>query len=323
MWPISIRLSLRIMGKAEPMGLVNTYDFYKKAFESFYAIGGFQVYNMEMIQGTVEAAASMKSPILLQASCRGVRYAGARTLYQIARIAAEYWNIPVVLHLDHGDSVELCKDAIDAGFTSVMLDCTGQPLNTQIEMTREVVEYAHRHNVTVEGEAARKADCEECYLTSPEEAEAFVNATGCDSLSICVGNSHVLYGRGFPDSRKPALRLGLLAEIHSAVPNTPLVLHSISVGTKELTRRLEAAGGRQKTYGVFLTEELHEAMKLGVVKCNVGTNKISTTVGVREYLMRCPQEMDPRKYYGEGRRIMTEAVKYQIETLFLSAGQLD
>lgn len=304
------------------MPVVNSKYFYEKAFHENYAIGGFQAYNMEMIQGIVQAASEARSPALVQSSCRGVRYAGAETIFQITRLAAEKYDIPVVLHLDHGDSPQLCREAIDAGFTSVMLDCTDEPFQNQIEKTKEIVAYAHERGTSVEGEIALRGQWDEIWMTAVSDAVCFVEETGCDSLSVCVGNSHALYGRGFPNEKKPTLRLGLLKQIHEALPDVPLVLHSISVGTKELDERFEKSGGKVHSYGTFDVEELQEAMKLGVVKCNVGTNKISTTTGIREYLKEHPYETDPRKIYGAGKSVMTDAIKYQMKKVFLSEGKL-
>lgn len=304
------------------MSIVNSRKFYEESFLKTYAIGGFQAYNMEMIQGIAEAAALEKSPALIQSSCRGVRYAGAETIFQIARLAAEKYQIPIVLHLDHGDSPQLCKEAIKAGFSSVMLDCTDEPIKLQIEKTKDVTAYAHENNASSEGEIALRGEWEEIWMTAPEDAALFVRKTGCDSLSVCVGNSHGLYGRGFPDDKKPVLNLELLKKIHEAVPETPLVLHSISVGTEELDKRLEAAGGKVRTYGVFTVEELREAMKLGVVKCNVGINKIATAVGIRECLAEQPYEVDPRKIYGAGRNVMVEAIRHHMRNVFFSSGWL-
>ncbi|MEY8338638.1 class II fructose-bisphosphate aldolase [Lachnospiraceae bacterium 62-35] len=304
------------------MAIINSSLFYKKAFFMPYAIGGFQAYNMEMIQGIAEAAAKQHSPAFIQSSCRGVRYAGPETIFHIARLAAEKYRIPLVLHLDHGDSVELCREVIDAGFTSIMLDCADEPVELQIEKTKDITMYAHEKNVSVEGEIALRGGWEEIWMTTAEEAARFVKKTGCDSLSICVGNSHALYGRGFPDDKKPRLKLELLSQIHKDIPDMPLVLHSISAGTEKLDKRLKEAGGKVKNYGVFTPEELWEAMKLGVVKCNVGLNKISTTVGIRECLLSDPYETDPRKIYGAGKKVMIETIEDYMKHIFCSAGQL-
>ncbi|RGZ01596.1 class II fructose-bisphosphate aldolase [Clostridium sp. AM58-1XD] len=305
------------------MAVVNSKNFYRNAFTKPYAIGGFQAYNMEMIQGIVEAAAAKRSPVLVQSSCRGVRYAGAETIFHITRLAAEKYRIPVVLHLDHGDSTTLCREAVDAGFTSVMLDCTDEPTELAIEKTRDAAAYAHEKGASVEGEIAVRGEWEEIWMTAVPDAVRFVKETRCDSLSICVGNSHALYGRGFPDDKKPCLNLKLLRQIHEALPDMPLVLHSISTGTDELDRRMEAAGGKITRCGVFTVNELKEAMKLGVVKCNVGINKIATTVGIREYLRDNPYDIDPRAIYGAGKQVMVQAIKDHMEHVFFSAGQLD
>lgn len=292
------------------MGIVNSDQFYKKAFKSNYAIGGFQAYNMEMVQGIIEAAAEQQSPVIVQCSCRGVRYGGAETIYQIARLCSERLHIPVVLHLDHGDSIQLCKQVIDAGFSSVMLDNTDLSIEEQIKRTQEVVEYAHDRGASVEGEIALKFDGDERWLTTCEDAVRFVSATQCDSLSICVGNSHALYGRGFPNNKTPRIRQELIEQIHSELPNLPLVLHSIAIDTPELSRRFAESGGVVQDFGVFSQEELHLAMIQGVVKCNVGIDKTAMTAGIREYLKQHPQDEDPRNYLGFGKTVMEQAVSH-------------
>ena len=167
-----------------------------------------------------------------------------------------------------------------------------------------------------------RGDVKEIWITFPEMAAEFVERTECDSLSICVGNSHALYGRGFPEDEKPYIRMELLKKIHQAVPHTPLVLHSISVGNRKLEERLKKAGGRNRNYQVFSVDEIWQAMKYGVVKCNVGTNKLAMTVGVREKLIQDSRETDPRVYLGAGRDVIREAVENQIRTVFLSDGKL-
>lgn len=303
--------------------IVSSKDFYAKAFHSDYAIGGFQAYNMEMVQGIIEASSDVSSPALVQSSCRGVRYAGAETLYQIARIWSDKYGIPVVLHLDHGDSIELCKSVIDAGFLSVMLDNTDLCFEEQAERTRAVVLYAHDHGATVEGEISLSGDYEERWRTTPEDAKAFADYTGCDSLSICVGNSHALYGRGFPNDKTPHLDLVLLQKIHQTLPKMPLVLHSINACQPvELSDRFDLSGGAKLRYHGFSREEMHASFKLGVVKCNVGIDKLAMTVGVREYLHQNPSEEDPRKYLSSGKTVMKEAIRQQMTELFKSNGML-
>ena len=304
--------------------IVSTREFYEKAFHAEYAIGGFQAYNMEMVQGILEVCAEERSPALVQSSCRGVRYAGAETLYHIARIHSEKLGIPAALHLDHGDSLTLCRQVIDAGFLSVMLDNTGLPFEQQAEKTRMLVQYAHNRGAVVEGEIAMPADCPERWMTLPADAKAFVEYTQCDSLSVCVGNSHALYGRGFPDTDTPHIRMRLLESIHTALPNTPLILHSINALQPPLLKqRFEDAGGKNRQYNVLCGDELHQAMRLGVVKCNIGIDKLAMTVGIREYLRDHPAEMDPRKYLANGKSVMKEAIRQQMRDLFKSCNQLD
>lgn len=303
--------------------IVSTRDFYTKAFKADYAIGGFQAYNMEMVQGIIEASAEAASPALVQSSCRGVRYAGTETLYQIAKIWSEKYGIPVVLHLDHGDSIELCKQVIDAGFLSVMLDNTDLPFEVQAERTLEVVKYAHDRGATVEGEIALAGDYKERWRTTVVDAKTFADYTGCDSLSICVGNSHALYGRGFPEDEFPKLQLKLLEQIHTALPGLPLVLHSINACQPvELSDRFDRAGGIKRRHLGFSKEEMHAAFQLGVVKCNVGIDKLGMSVGVREYLSQFPSEEDPRKYLLNGKKVMKEAIHQQMTELFMSDGKL-
>lgn len=303
--------------------IVTSTEFYRKAFLEDYALGGFQAYNMEMVQGIVEACSAERSPAIVQSSCRGVRYAGAETLFQIARIASEKADIPVVLHLDHGDGIELCKQAIDAGFSSVMLDNTDMPLEEQAERTKVVADYAHDHGAVLEGEIALRGDFPEVWRTSVESAVAFCNYTGCDSLSVCVGNSHALYGRGFPEGMTPHLHLKLLADIHDALPQMPLVLHSINCCQQpDLIDRFNQTGGKRIRHNGFLLEELHLAFQLGVVKCNVGVDKTSMTVGIREYLSDHPEAEDPRKYLGNGKSVMKSAIRQQMQVLFMSSNKL-
>lgn len=299
------------------MNLVNTNYIYQKAMAKDYAIGGFCGYNMEMIQAIIEGAELEKSPVLVQASCRVIDYAGADMIRAITEIAANKASVPVALNLDHGDTVERCIECIDSGFTSVMLDNTGLPFDEQVKRTKAVVDYAHQQGVSVEGEICHKVEGPELYRTSVEEAVKFVELTGCDSLSICVGNAH---GQA-PDHQKK-FDLELLENIHKALPGIPLVLHATSIFSKDFLDKANAYDARLPYSKNFSEANLHTTMPYGVTKINSCMDlKIATTTAIRQYMQENPGEMDPRKYLASARNTLVEHIRYKIRNTFKSSFQ--
>ncbi len=299
------------------MNLVNTNDIYKKAMAKDYAIGGFCGYNMEMIQAIIEAAEFEKSPVLVQASCRVIDYAGADMIKAITEIAAKKASVPIALNLDHGDTIERCIECVDSGFTSVMLDNTGLPFDEQVRRTKTVVDYAHPRGVSVEGEICHKVEGPELYRTSVEEAVKFVELTGCDSLSICVGNAH---GQA-PDHEKQ-FDFELLENIHKAIPEIPLVLHATSIFSKAFLDKANSYNAGIAYSKNFSEADLHATMPHGVSKINSCMDlKIATTTAIRQYMQENPREMDPRKYFAMTRTVLIEHIRYKIRNTFRSSAQ--
>ena len=231
------------------MPLVTTTEMFKKAYEGGYAIGAFNVNNMEIIQGITEAAKDLKSPLILQVSAGARKYANHTYLVKLVEAAVEETGLPIALHLDHGDSFELCKSVIDGGFTSVMIDGSHLPFEENIALTKKVVEYAHDHGVVVEGELGRLAgiedavnvSAEDASYTRPEEVQAFVEGTGCDSLAIAIGTSHGAYK--FKPGTKPQLRFDILEEVEKRLPGFPIVLHGASSVPQEFVEIINTYGG--------------------------------------------------------------------------------
>lgn len=297
------------------MGIVTTQALYQRCLDKPWAVGGFIGYNMEIMQAAVDAARDEKAPILIQASCRVVDYAGAGQLYAMASALSQDFGVDIALHLDHGDTVERCKHCIDHGFSSVMLDCTDDCFEENVSKTREVVNYAHSHGAVVEGEVFHPIDGKEKYSTGLEEAIEYVALTQCDSLSVCCGNAHGIN----PDYPKK-LHLDQLAALHQALPNMPFVLHATSVFSKEFIDRANRVGACRPYPINFDLKDLQQSYSLGVCKVNSALDiKILFTTAVREYMLANPREMDPRKYLGFARDELRAHIAEKHRLVFLDS----
>ncbi len=301
------------------MGLVTTKDMFKKAYDEGYAIGAFNVNNMEIIQGITEAAGELRAPLILQVSSGARKYANHNYLVKLVEAALLETDIPIALHLDHGDSFELCKDCIDGGFTSVMIDGSHLPFDENIELTRRVVEYAHANGVTVEGELGRLAgiedavnvSAEEASYTQPDEVQEFVERTGVDSLAIAIGTSHGAFK--FKPGTKPQLRFDILEEIERRLPEFPIVLHGASSVMPEYVKMINENGGALDDAIGIPEEMLRQAARSAVCKINIDSDlRLAMTGTIRKVFADNPAEFDPRKYLGPARDNIREMVKHKI-----------
>ena len=312
------------------MPLVNTVEMFKKAYEGGYAIGAFNVNNMEIVQGIVDACKELNSPVILQVSGSARKYAHHQYLYNMVQAAIEETGLPIALHLDHGASFELCKDCIDGGFTSVMIDGSHLSYEENVEVTRKVVEYAHAHNpyVTVEGELGQLAGIEDevsveadkANYTDPDQVEDFVKRTGVDSLAIAIGTSHGAYK--FKPGQKPQLRFDILQEVMDRLPGYPIVLHGASSVMPEYVATVNKFGGHMEDAIGIPEDMLRKAASMAVCKINVDSDlRLAMTAGIRECLAENPSVFDPRKYLGAGRDNITKVVKHKIEDVLGSANR--
>ncbi len=299
------------------MALVTTKEMFSKAYAGGYAIGAFNVNNMEIIQGIVEAAAEVKSPLILQVSAGARKYANSVYLRKLIEAAVETSGLDIALHLDHGDTVELCKQCIDDGFTSVMIDASHHPFEENIAITKEVVEYAHARGVVVEAELGRLAGVEDAVnvsaadatYTDPAQAVEFVQRTGVDSLAIAIGTSHGAY----KFKGEPKLDFERLKKITELLPNYPLVLHGASTVLPEFVARCNQYGGNIPGAQGVPEEMLREAATYGVCKINIDTDlRLAMTAEIRRVFVESPAEFDPRKYLGPARTAIKEMVKHKI-----------
>ena len=303
------------------MPLVNSKEMFEKAYKGGYAIGAFNVNNMEVIQGITEAAKECNSPLILQVSAGARKYAKPVYLVKLVEAAIKDTDLPIVLHLDHGDSFELCKDCIDNGFTSVMIDGSKYSFEENIELTRRVVEYAHAHVpcVTVEAELGKLAGVEDdvnvadedAQFTNPNEVEEFVRRTGVDSLAIAIGTSHGAYK--FKPGQKPKLRFDILEEISRRLPNFPIVLHGASSVTQEYVEIINANGGHMPDAIGIPEDMLRQAAKMAVCKINIDSDlRLAMTAGIRKVFNDHPDYFDPRQYLGPARDNVRSLVKHKI-----------
>lgn len=306
------------------MGLVNTKNMFKKAYDGKYAIGAFNVNNMEIIQGITEAASELQSPLILQASSGARKYAGAVYLRKLVEAAvAINPEIPVALHLDHGDTFKICKDCIESGFTSVMIDGSSLPYEKNIELTKKVVEYAHKHNVTVEGELGRLSGVEDnvnnerSFYTDPNQVFDFVSNTGVDSLAVAIGTSHGAYK--FKPGQKRELRFDILSEIENRLPNFPIVLHGASSVPIEFAKEINDFGGQiSEAYGIP-EKLLSKAARMSVCKINVDSDlRLAMTAKIRRSLSENPSNFDPRKYLLPARSAVKTIVAHKIKNVLHS-----
>lgn len=299
------------------MALVTTKEMFEKANAGGYAIGAFNVNNMEIIQGIVEAAQEVNSPLILQVSAGARKYANSVYLRKLIEAAVETSGLDIALHLDHGDTVELCKQCIDDGFTSVMIDASHHPFEENIAITKEVVEYAHARGVVVEAELGRLAGVEDAVnvsaadatYTDPAQAVEFVERTGVDSLAIAIGTSHGAY----KFKGEPKLDFERLKKITELLPNYPLVLHGASTVLPEFVARCNQYGGNIPGAQGVPEHMLREAAKYGVAKINIDTDlRLAMTAEIRRVFVESPAEFDPRKYLGPARSAIKDMVKHKI-----------
>lgn len=304
--------------------LVTTREMFQKAYQEHYAIGAFNINHLELIQAVVEAAGDLRSPVILQASSFTAKYTDLEYLVQAADLAAKIAGIPVAMHLDHGESLEVAKQFIDAGFTSVMIDGSHYPYEENVAITKSVCDYAHAHGVTVEGELGTISGIEDGVssdkglYTDPQQALDFVRRTGVDSLAVAVGTSHGAYK--FKPGQKPKLRFDILQEIEQVLPELPIVLHGASSVNQEDVKTINEFGGSiQKAIGIP-EEMLAGAAKMAVCKVNVDTDlRLAMTAAVRKTLSEDPAVIDTRKYIGAGRSLVKERVAYKMENILHSA----
>ena len=308
------------------MALVTTTEMFKRAMEENYAIGAFNINNMEFVQAIMDAAAEQNSPVILQTSSSAIKYARIPYLRKMIEAGLEEHDIPVALHLDHGPDFETAKMCIDNGYTSVMIDGSKYEYEENVRLTRQVVDYAHAHGVVVEAEIGRLAGVEDevnvadddALYTNPEQARDFVAATGVDSLAIAIGTSHGAYK--FKGDAK--LRFDILEKVKALIPNTPIVLHGASTVIQEYVQMCNQYGGNLPGAKGCPDEMLHEASQRGVSKINVDTDlRLAMTGAIRKVFAEKPEEFDPRKYMGPGRDLIKEAVVHKIRDVFGSANK--
>ena len=311
------------------MALVTTTEMFKKAYEGGYAIGAFNVNNMEIVQAITEAAGELKSPVILQVSAGARKYANATYLRKLVEAAViENPDIPIALHLDHGADFDICKSCVDGGFTSVMIDASKYPFQENIEITKKVVEYAHAHGVVVEAELGKLAgieddvnvSAEDSSYTQPEEVEEFVSKTGVDSLAIAIGTSHGAFK--FKPGTKPQLRFDILHEIEKKIPGFPIVLHGASSVPQEYVKIINEHGGALKDAIGVPEEQLREAARSAVCKINIDSDlRLGLTAGIRQVMFEHPDYFDPRQYLTVARQNVKDVVAHKIKDVLGSEGK--
>lgn len=302
------------------MALVTTTEMFKKAYEGGYAIGAFNVNNMEIVQGITEACAENKAPVILQVSAGARKYANHTYLVKLVEAAMiENPDIPMALHLDHGDTFELCKDCVDGGFSSVMIDGSHYDYEDNVALTKKVVEYAHAHGAVVEGELGRLAgieddvnvSAEDASYTNPAQVQDFVERTGVDSLAIAIGTSHGAYK--FKPGQKPQLRFDILKEVEERLPGFPIVLHGASSVIPEFVKMINENGGNMPDAIGIPEEMLREAAKMAVCKINIDSDlRLAMTGTIRKYLHDNPSHFDPRQYLGPARAAIKAMVAHKL-----------
>ena len=301
------------------MPLVTTKELFKKAYEGGYAIGAFNVNNMEIIQGITEAARDLSAPLILQVSAGARKYANHTYLIKLVEAAEKETGLPICLHLDHGDSFELCKSCIDGGFTSVMIDASSKPFAENIEITKQVVAYAHDHGVVVEAELGTLAgieddvrvSAEDSSYTRPEEVEEFVSRSGCDSLAIAIGTSHGAYK--FKPGTKPQLRFDILEEVSRRLPGFPIVLHGASSVPQDLVAKVNQYGGKMPGAIGVPEDQLRQAARMAVCKINIDSDlRLAMTATIREHFAEHPDHFDPRQYLKPAREAIKQVVAHKL-----------
>ena len=308
------------------MPMVNTTEMFKKAYAGGYAIGAFNVNNMEIVQGITEAAKEVNAPLILQVSSGARKYANHTYLMKLIEAALIETNLPIAVHLDHGDTFELCKSCIDGGFTSVMIDGSHHSFEDNIALTKKVVEYAHDKGVTVEGELGRlagveddvKVSAEDSSYTHPDEVEEFVSRTGVDSLAIAIGTSH----GAFKFAGEAMLRFDILEEIQRRMPGYPIVLHGASSVIPEYVDMINKFGGKMPGAKGVPEEMLRKAASLAVCKINIDSDlRLAMTASIRKVFAENPGEFDPRKYLAPARDEIKKLVKNKLVNVLGCAGK--
>ena len=311
------------------MPLVTSTEMFKKAYNGGYAVGAFNVNNMEIVQGITEACREEKAPVILQVSKGARAYANHTYLVKLVEAAIIETGLPICLHLDHGDSFETCKSCIDGGFTSVMIDASSKPFEENIEITKKVVEYAHDHGVVVEAELGALAgvedevnvSAEESHYTRPEEVEEFVSKTGCDSLAIAIGTSHGAYKFTAAQCTRnekgelvpPPLRFDILNEVVKRLPGFPIVLHGSSSVPQEYVKMVNANGGKMPDAVGIPEEQLREAARSAVCKINIDSDlRLAMTGTIRQFYTQHPDKFDPREYLKPARANIKELVRHKL-----------
>ena len=311
------------------MPLVTTTEMFKKAYNGGYAIGAFNVNNMEIVQGITEAAKEVNAPLILQVSKGARAYANHTYLVKLVESAIIETGLPICLHLDHGDSFETCKSCVDGGFTSVMIDASSKPFAENIEITKKVVEYAHDHGVVVEAELGSLAgvedevqvSAEDSSYTRPEEVEEFVNKTGCDSLAIAIGTSHGAYKFTAAQCTRnekgelvpPPLRFDILDEVVKRLPGFPIVLHGSSSVPQEFVEMINANGGNMPGAIGVPEDQLRKAASMAVCKINIDSDlRLAMTGTIRQFFTEHPDKFDPREYLKPARAAIKELVKHKL-----------
>lgn len=301
------------------MALVNTKEMFKNAYDGGYAVGAFNVNNMEIIQGITEAGKELNAPLILQVSAGARKYANHTYLVKLVEAAVKETGLPIALHLDHGDSFELCKSCIDGGFTSVMIDGSHFDYEENVELTRKVVEYAHKYNVTVEGELGRLAgiedavnvSAEDASYTDPAQVQDFVERTGVDSLAIAIGTSHGAYK--FKPGQKPQLRFDILEEVSARLPGFPIVLHGASSVVPEFVEIINKFGGQMPDAIGIPEDMLRQAAKMAVCKINIDSDlRLAMTAAIRKHMAENPSHFDPRQYLAPARDAIKGMVAHKI-----------
>ena len=292
---------------------------FEKAYKGGYAIGAFNVNNMEIVQGITEAAAELNAPLILQVSKGARAYANHTYLMKLVEAAVIETGLPIALHLDHGDSFDICKSCIDGGFTSVMIDASSKPFEENIELTKKVVEYAHDHGVVVEAELGTlagiedevKVSAEDSSYTRPEDVQEFVERTGCDSLAIAIGTSHGAYK--FKPGTDPKLRFDILEEVEKRLPNFPIVLHGASSVPQKFVRIINENGGNMPGAIGVPEDQLRKAASMAVCKINIDSDlRLAMTASIRQYLNQHPDHFDPRQYLKPARAAIKDMVAHKI-----------
>ncbi len=301
------------------MPLVTTKEMFEKAYKGGYAIGAFNVNNMEIVQGITEAARDLNAPLILQVSKGARAYANHTYLMKLVEAAVEETGLPIALHLDHGDSFDICKSCIDGGFTSVMIDASSKSLEDNIELTRRVVEYAHDRGVVVEAELGTLAgiedevnvSAEDSSYTRPEDVQEFVERTGCDSLAIAIGTSHGAYK--FKPGTKPQLRFDILEDVERRLPGFPIVLHGSSSVPQEFVKIINENGGNMPGAIGVPEDQLRKAASMAVCKINIDSDlRLAMTATIRKYFNDHPDHFDPRQYLKPARAAIKDMVAHKL-----------